>query len=149
MSSAESQTTFRRASRIIRNRGLQGLVVTGIGTIILTWINGLAKTIEAVFDFFADPFGAIGEGIGGLIASLFGGSSLIVDVGAVTTASNLQIFNFLAFPVAIGVGVSVAAIILSRTVQLETTGNSLTTLFTGIDLPDFVPFGSAEEEEDG
>lgn len=139
-----SERIFQRSSEFLSNRSLGDLVVVSIGSVIIAFANGINKTIATIFDFFSDPFGAVIDGVSGLISSLFGGSALIVDVGAIVTAQDLEMFSIFAFPVAIGIGVAAAAVILSRTLKLETTGDSLTTLFTSIDLPVI----GADEDED-
>lgn len=143
--SASGEDPWTRSKEFFdkKNASLAGLLLTGLGSMWIAFTSGVNSLITAVFDFWADPFGELGRGIGSLINSIFGGASFIVDVGGFISGANLDMFGFLAFPIGIGI-VLLAGLLIANFLRLEITTDSLTGLLTGIDNP----FTGVDEDED-
>ena len=116
---------------------------------------GIVDLIDALFNVIVAPINALITGLGSLVLAIVGGAADIVDAGSGAAArafltgiwSSLGPFAFPAAIATIGLG----AWVLAQVLQEQETSDSITGLFTGIDLPDLGPFrfGVSEEDEEG
>jgi hypothetical protein len=107
---------------------------------LLAFFLQLANVLEEIFNLFIVPIGALIDGIGRFLGSLFSGISQVIGAGAAGTAQNVQQWFVLSLPVAVAVVILVAMIFAWYTDQ-DLTSDLIP--FTSTD----VPFVGNDEED--
>jgi hypothetical protein len=128
---------------------LGAIIFRGMGAILLAVATSLASGIFTIADLVIRPAQALISGVSGLIGSLFGGTILIIDTGAITTALSLGPGGrFAVGPLTLVVAVgSILLVFLAINLYLQRpeTGN------IAVGLPFDVPtpgFQDAEEDNE-
>jgi hypothetical protein len=137
---------FDRASKA---ENIGEIIFTGVGGVALAIGGALSSGILTVADVFILPAQAFIEGVIGLVGSIFGGASTIIDLGALGSAISLGpsgLFQSpLSFPIAVGVILLGLYLVVAYTSE-EPTTNFLPLVGSGLDLP--TPFFTDSEEDD-
>ena len=137
---------FNRAKRA---DSLAGIIFQGFGAVFLAVGTAIASGILSIADVLIIPLGALTNGAANLVGSIFGGSALIIDFGALATAASIGpggTFNLGPFSLALGVGSVLLALYVVQAYRSEdSTGNFVPGIPFDIPTPGFI--GPEEEEE--
>ena len=141
------QRLFERASSA---DNIGEVIFTGLGAILLAVGTALSSGVLTIADIFIRPANAFIGGVSGLVESVFGGASTIIDLGALGSAISLGpdgLFSSpLSFPIAVGIILLGIYLVIAFTSEEETT-NFFPLIGSGFDVP--TPgFTDAEEEND-
>jgi hypothetical protein len=128
-----------------------GVIFQGLGAILFAIGGALASAILTLADVFIIPARAFIDGAANLVGSVFGGSALIVDLGALGSGQSIGpgglFASPLSFPIAFGIILLGFYVLLAFTSE-EPTTNFFPLVGSGFDVP--TPgFTDAEEEEEG
>lgn len=145
-SAVETALGHLKSLATIQGEGLGQVMGRAIVLPITTFLASLAGLIVSIFNVPILTLGSLGEGIGGVIGSLFGSVSLILERSGQVSAGNLEIFGILAFVVGLGV-VLLGAYLFAQYTEQEETSNFFP--FIGGDIPSWIPgIGKSEEGEE-
>jgi len=129
---------------------LYRIILQGFGAVFLGVGTAIASGILTVADVLIIPLGALADGGANLVGSIFDGSALIIDLGALSTAISIGpdgAFNVGPFTLALAVGsVLLALWVVNAYVSEDSTGNFVPGIPFDIPTPGFT---GPEEEEEG
>jgi len=126
---------------------LGGVIFQAIGAVIFAVGGAVASGVFALADVVIVPLNALTGGVGTLIDSVFGGSALVIDFGALASAVSLGPEGLFASPLSlpIAVGVILLSLWLVRAyVSDEPTSN----IFPGLPFDPPTPGLIGPEEDD-
>jgi hypothetical protein len=130
-------------------RSLAHIILQGFGAVFFGIGTAIASGILTVADVLIIPLGALADGGANLVSTIFGGASLIIDFGALSTALSIGpdgAFNVGPFTLALAVGaVLLALYVVNAYVSEDSTGNFVPGIPFDIPTPGFL--GPEEEEE--
>jgi len=129
---AESTDWISRLNGIAAVDDLDGAVTRLFLLPIVAFFVQAANVVEAIFSLIGDPLLALGTGIGGILDSITGGASEIINAGAAASATDVSIFGLFGFPLGLGIALG-GGLVLAWYLGREVTSDTIPFTFT--DLP--------------
>jgi len=147
--SASGDDRVWRLFAMAEGRSLASIILQAFGTVFLGIGTALTTGIVTVADVFIIPLGELTQGAGNLIGSIFGGSALIIDFGALATALSIGpdgAFNVGPFTFALGIGAALLGFyLIIAYLSEDSSGNFVPGIPFDLPTPGFI--GPEEEEE--
>jgi fucose permease len=111
MSASDDTDWISRLNNLSEIDSTSGALTRLLFLPIVAFFVELANLTESIFNLAINPLSTLGNEVSLFISNTIGGSAEIIGVGARVSNDNLGIFGIGAFPVSVGIGLSVFLII--------------------------------------